>query len=105
MPDAGLHVAHVLGDKLGAPLHDVGEVDLLDRGLDAELFSLPDDVDDVGGVDHHLRWDAAPVQAGAAEGAHLHHGDDHPPVERGVGDGHAGTRADNEDVEFLHNSQ
>jgi hypothetical protein len=57
-------------DRVDAPEHpvaDVGPADLVDRRVDAERAGPADRLGDVGGVDVHLRRDAAHVQAGAAE--------------------------------------
>ena len=44
-------------------------------GTDPEPARVPDRLGDVGGVDQHLRRDAPPVEAGAAEPVAFDHGD------------------------------
>ena len=92
-----------LGDGVDAtehPVADVAPVDGVDVGIDAEPGGVLDGLHDVGGVHEHLRRDAPPVHAGAAE-VPLLDDRDRQVVELGAEDGVAAAGSDDDEVVLL----
>lgn len=100
--DSTFDAVRIFRDRLIDFSNHSGEVDIVDRGVNAELFCVPNGCGHVRSMEQHLRWNTAAVETSPPEWPVINDGDIHITVSGGRGHIEARTGTDDDEVEFFH---